>query len=164
MESRVLRILVSLGVPGVALGIFYLLFREFNFTFVKVSDVWTGPIVILFMVLVFGITFYALTLWKPSPKLPPESGVAFSVPKENSPTFRFVIDALAAMDKKTVEYNGFQDKTLESLVISQDILASSIEQAMQMVRGLTRGAVPEYDVSRSSFGGYVVTARVKQFD
>jgi hypothetical protein len=62
MESSVLRVLVSLGVPGVALGIFYLLFRKFNW---RVPEAWVGPAVVLFMVLTSSIVFYALTLWGP---------------------------------------------------------------------------------------------------
>lgn len=65
MESRILRILVSLGVPGVALGIFYLLFRTFKWEFAQVPEGWVGPIVVLFMILVSGVVFYTLTLWRP---------------------------------------------------------------------------------------------------
>jgi hypothetical protein len=70
MEPRVLRVLVSLGVPGVALGIFYLLFRTFNWSFPQVPEAWVGPAVVLFMVLTFAIVFYALTLWRPRPHEP----------------------------------------------------------------------------------------------
>jgi len=66
MESKILRTLVSLGVPGVALGIFYLLFRTFNWSFPQVPESWVGPSVVLFMVLTFAIVFYALTLWRPT--------------------------------------------------------------------------------------------------
>ncbi len=66
METRILRLLVSLGVPGVALGIFYLLFRSFKWEFAQVPAVWVGPIVVLFMVLTTSVVFYALTRWAPS--------------------------------------------------------------------------------------------------
>lgn len=59
------KIFASLGVPGVALGVLYFLFRKFNWNFPRVPKVYVGPIVILFMLLVTGIVFYALTLWAP---------------------------------------------------------------------------------------------------
>lgn len=64
-EIEVFNILVSLGVPGVALGILYFLFRKFSFSFPPVQKRWVGPIVILFMLLISSIVFYTLSLWSP---------------------------------------------------------------------------------------------------
>lgn len=60
------KVFTSLGVPGLALGVFYMLFRKFEWQFSKVPRAWVGPIVILFLVLTAGIIFYALTLWAPT--------------------------------------------------------------------------------------------------
>lgn len=70
MESRILRILVSLGIPGVALGILYLLFRQFHFEFETIPAVYAAWIAALFMLIVGGIIFYSLARWAPaqSPK------------------------------------------------------------------------------------------------
>ncbi len=78
MESKLFRIFVSLGVPGLALGIFYLLFRTFDWTFPIVPSNWVGPIIVLFMLLTSSIVFYALTLWRPrtSPTFSVKSGDA----------------------------------------------------------------------------------------
>jgi hypothetical protein len=65
METKFIRALVGLGIPGVALGIFYLLFKAFSFQFSQVDKSWTGVIVVLFLVIVGGITFYALHRWAP---------------------------------------------------------------------------------------------------
>jgi hypothetical protein len=48
MEARIIRTLVSLGVPGVALGMFYLLLRPFNFQFSPIERTWAAIIAILF--------------------------------------------------------------------------------------------------------------------
>ncbi len=56
MEVSIIRALVVLGVPGVALGIFYLLLRSFNFQFAKVGPEWTAIVAILFLFVVGGIT------------------------------------------------------------------------------------------------------------
>ena len=61
------KVFVSLGVPGLALGVFYMLFRTFSFDFPAVPSKWVGPIIVLFMLLTSSVTFYALSLWSPSP-------------------------------------------------------------------------------------------------
>lgn len=66
MESRIIRILVALGVPGVALGIFYLLLRGFGFDFSRISPGWSAIVAIMFLLLVASVTTYALHLWRPT--------------------------------------------------------------------------------------------------
>lgn len=61
------KVFASLGVPGVALGIFYMLYKKLDFGIPKVRQVWVGPILILFLLLTAGVVFYALTLWAPNP-------------------------------------------------------------------------------------------------
>ena len=65
MTSEIWKLFASLGVPGVALGVLYFLFRRFKWSFPRVPQAYVGPIVILFMLLVTGIVFYALKLWAP---------------------------------------------------------------------------------------------------
>ena len=65
MESRILRTLVTLGVPGVALGVFYLLLRGFGFKFSVITPTWAAIIAVIFLLIVGGITFYALHRWAP---------------------------------------------------------------------------------------------------
>ena len=54
METKFIRVLVALGVPGVALGIFYLLLRGFGFQFETISPTWAAIIAIIFLVIVGG--------------------------------------------------------------------------------------------------------------
>ena len=65
MKSEIWKIFISLGVPGLALGIFYMLFKSFRWDFPKVHKNWVGPLVVLFMVLTFSVVFYTLSLWAP---------------------------------------------------------------------------------------------------
>lgn len=65
MEINILKLVISLGMPGLILGVFYMLFRMFNFKFPIVPKAWVGPIIVIFMLIVGLITFYALTLWAP---------------------------------------------------------------------------------------------------
>ncbi len=64
MEDKIIKSLKSLGIPGIGLGIFYLLFDRFNWSFPQVPAVWTGPIVVLFLVLVFFITYKVIDVWE----------------------------------------------------------------------------------------------------
>ena len=80
MESKLFKMFVSLGVPGLALGVFYMLFKKFDWNFTNVPPEWVGPIIILFMILTTGIIFYTLSLWKP------RSAPAYSVADGNQVT------------------------------------------------------------------------------
>ncbi|MCK4831021.1 hypothetical protein KA005_85715 [bacterium] len=68
MESKIIKTLVVLGVPGVALGVFYLLLRQFNFQFDIISPSWAAIIAILFLLTVAAITLYAIHRWAPESK------------------------------------------------------------------------------------------------
>jgi hypothetical protein len=65
MESRVLKALVVLGVPGVALGVFYLLLRQFGFSFSTIGAGASAGIAVLFLVIVGGVILFALHRWAP---------------------------------------------------------------------------------------------------
>jgi hypothetical protein len=64
------KIFASLGVPGLALGVFYMLFRTFKFPMPAVPKNWAGPIVVLFLLLVAGLTLFALQKFAPGPSEP----------------------------------------------------------------------------------------------
>ncbi len=58
MEMKFIRPLIALGVPGVALGVFYLLLRSFNFRFSEIDGTWSAAIAVIFILLVGGITLH----------------------------------------------------------------------------------------------------------
>ncbi|MCI5192620.1 MAG: hypothetical protein D3915_05770 [Candidatus Electrothrix sp. AU1_5] len=66
METSLLEVLVTLGIPGVALGIFYLLLRSFKVRFDIISSTWAAIIAIVFLLVVGGITFYGLQRFSPN--------------------------------------------------------------------------------------------------
>lgn len=59
------KVFVSLGVPGLALGVFYMLLKQFEWKFSAVPRKWVAPIVVLFLVLTSALVFTALVLWAP---------------------------------------------------------------------------------------------------
>ena len=83
MESKLFKVFASLGVPGLALGVFYMLFRVFDWQFPIVPTIWVGPIIILFMLLTSGIVFYTLSLWRPTNFFPDGISNVFFVNLKN---------------------------------------------------------------------------------
>jgi hypothetical protein len=65
MDQKIIKSLIVLGVPGVALGVFLLLMKSFSFNFSEIPPVLSGVIAILFLVLVGGVTVFALHRWSP---------------------------------------------------------------------------------------------------
>ena len=65
MELKYLRPLIALGVPGVGLGIFYLLLRGFKFEFSTIPPIFSGIIAIVFLVVITIITIFALHRFAP---------------------------------------------------------------------------------------------------
>jgi hypothetical protein len=99
MEPRFIRSLVVLGVPGAALGVMYLLLRRFNFQFSTVDPTWTAIIVILFLVIVGVITWYALHKWAPLRK---DNGITegegYQLPTLSEEAKRLLIEVLKDAD------------------------------------------------------------------
>ncbi len=60
MEPDIWRIFVSLGVPGLALGVLYMLFRQFKWQFPIVPHAWVGPIIVLFIAVTGALVYSAL--------------------------------------------------------------------------------------------------------
>ena len=65
MEVKLIRRLIVLGVPGVALGFFYLLLRTFDFEFQTVGPAWSALVAIVFLLIAGRVTSNALRLWAP---------------------------------------------------------------------------------------------------
>jgi len=66
MEAKILKSLAVLGVPGVALGLFYLLFRTFNFRFGVIGPTGAAIIAVIFVVTVGGVVVFALHRYAPA--------------------------------------------------------------------------------------------------
>lgn len=59
-------VFANLGIPGLALGVFYMLFRKYNWHFPTVPRSWTGPIIIMVIVAITGVVVLAMLLWAPA--------------------------------------------------------------------------------------------------
>jgi hypothetical protein len=64
-ETKLIKVLTVLGVPGVALGVFYLLLKDFSFSFSEVPPSLSALIAILFIAVVGSVAIYALHRWSP---------------------------------------------------------------------------------------------------
>lgn len=73
MEYKIWKMFISLGVPGLALGIFYMLYNTFDWQLERLPITWVVTIIVLFMILTFTITYRVLTLWSPESKVEKES-------------------------------------------------------------------------------------------
>ena len=49
MEARILRVVAALGIPGIALGVFYLLLRQFGFEFSLIAPGASAAIAVFFL-------------------------------------------------------------------------------------------------------------------
>lgn len=63
------QIAAGLGVPGFALAVLLTLLKRMDFKFPMVPRSWTGPIVVLFLLIVATVTIVALILFSPSRSL-----------------------------------------------------------------------------------------------
>jgi hypothetical protein len=100
MDAWSLRIFASLGIPGIVIGVFYLLLRRFNFQFATIGPAESAAIVVLFLLIVAGVTVFAL--WHVLPSKPSaakvgelrpdrtqdDSSPSSAPPNEMSPVFR----------------------------------------------------------------------------
>jgi hypothetical protein len=66
MPEEVWKIFVGLGVPGLALGIFYALLRVFSWDLSILNPILQVGLAVLFLLIVSGITLIALRLWRPN--------------------------------------------------------------------------------------------------
>lgn len=64
-EITMLKIFVTFGIPGLVLGVFFLIFRSFHWDFPKVPKQWVGPIIVIYLLLATIIIWHTLRLWSP---------------------------------------------------------------------------------------------------
>lgn len=133
MESKIIKTLAVLGIPGVALGIFYLLFKKFEFSFSVVNPAWTAAIVVLFIMATTAITFFALHRWSPSKEAKQqksEQEIVFQV-KEEIVTYQSRMTSLGQDVVKinahthplgvAAEYHWVNQKYPEATIIEQSL-------------------------------------------
>ena len=75
MPEGVWKIFISLGVPGLALGVFYALLRVFSWDLSSLNPIIQVGLVILFLLIVAVITLMALRMWRPNPQMRSKSSV-----------------------------------------------------------------------------------------
>lgn len=145
MENKILRVAATLGVPGLALAVMYLLLKSFGFNFSTIDPTMSAAIAIIFLILVGGITAYALHLWRPHRPIPATEVKV--MPSENRDKFldsyrAFEIALVSINDKnpqdgtKAVQYaiNFFGDVAREFYIRNQKVLRTSeLERLLSVI-------------------------------
>lgn len=76
METKLIKSLAPMGMPGISLGLLYLLLVSFDFSFSTVSPVWSAIIIITIIIIFSFLTFYSLLYLKPKAELQLETNVS----------------------------------------------------------------------------------------
>ncbi len=69
MDTKFIKPLIALGIPGVSLGIFYLLYKNLDIQLSQIDSTWSAIIAILFLVLVSSTTIFSLKHFSPEKKV-----------------------------------------------------------------------------------------------
>lgn len=136
MESKILRALAVLGVPGVALGVFYLLLKQFGFEFSKIGPVASAVIVIVFLFLVGGITFFALHLWSPKKIKPIDRN--YSHTQNSNDNYQKKIPSIEMLKEMIYELSNTNRRLLIEMAKSPDgqyIGDLSLNESLNLTRG-----------------------------
>lgn len=115
-----------------------MLFRNFKWKFPSVAQSWVGPIIILFMIIVGSITFYALTLWAPKyePMRPRENQSADTIEHNMvgekillPPNRQFPGSSVADEKQGVPKVFGSRTAHPNEQRVAQDTISTSKEQA-----------------------------------
>lgn len=122
-EIELWKVFSSLGIPGLALGVLYLLYKAFDWKLPQVPKIWVGPLMLVFLLIVGGIVFFALHKFGPNDK----SGTAG------------VTEQTPIMDKCLPGTIQFHRKILSN--VSNDICsqAKSVKNIVERSPGLVTG-------------------------
>jgi hypothetical protein len=156
MDIKYWKAFAALGVPGLALGIFYKLYQKFDWPLKNIPTDRMFILVLVFMGIIAAVVLFALFLWRPrspEPLKPPDS-IAVSVPK--GWTFKHAAQSIAS--RHIVTFVGFSAAELAVTMQSRDFVASSAVEALRQIRTLANGKLPAYEVELASSGQ--VTLRV----
>lgn len=154
MDPKFWKAAVGLGVPGLALAVFYQLYQKLDWPLAKIPPDKMFLLVLVFMVIVAVVVLFALFLYRPqAPKqIPAANGISVSVPKNWK--FKAIVETLAG--QRLVEFHGFTDKELAAAVQSRDFVAPNDIEILRQVQKLTDGKVRIYDVEKSASGTYIL--------
>ena len=152
METKFWKLLVRLGVPGVALGIFYKLYDKFDWPLKDLPPNLVFILILVFMGLIFVITLVSLFLWHKSPEIKTTStDVSIGIPKDCS----FQVAAKAIAGDKLISFEGFSERELSSPLQSRQLTAPSAEHLIGKLRDVATRKVRPFAVTIGPNGSYV---------
>ena len=155
MEIKFWKTLAGLGLPGVALGVFYKLYDKFDWPLAKIPPDKMFILVLFFMAIVAAVVLCALFLWRPrsgSTHAQVKNTFSMSIPK----AWKFKATADKIAGKSVVEFIGFTDAELGASMQAKDLEAPNEIEALRLIHALTDGKVRRYQVDQTSAGKYVL--------
>lgn len=157
MESRFWKAAAGLGVPGLALAVFYRLYQQLDWPLAQIPPDRMFILVLAFMLIVATVVVVALVVYRP--RAPQQNaaqdGIAVSVPKNWR--FKAIVETLA--NKRLVEFRGFTKEELSAPVRSRDFVAPNEIGILRQIQALTDGKVRPYEVAQSGSGTFVLQVR-----
>jgi hypothetical protein len=135
MDSKLLKGLVVLGVPGVAIGAFYLLLRTFAFKFSEIGATWAAIIAIVFLIVVGVIVAFALHRFAPPAAKTQDDGQRRKTERAESRKEDWLQEALDHADAVLQRINAAR-----SVAIQQGGLLDPEQVQIAILKALT----PEY--------------------
>ena len=82
MDVKYWKALAALGVPGVALGLFYKLYDKLDWPLASLPPEQVFTLALVFMLLIAAVVFFTLFLWRPRPEVKTTSNaVSINIPK-----------------------------------------------------------------------------------
>ncbi|KQV84558.1 hypothetical protein [Rhizobacter sp. Root1221] len=152
MDIKYWKALAGLGIPGVALGLFYKLYDKFDWPLARLAPELVFVLILVFMLLISAVVFFALFLWRPRPEVKTTStGVSISIPKNC--TLRAAATVVAR--DRLIAFEGFSENELSSPLEPRQLTAATPEYLIEQLGRIATRNVRSYRVSVASAGNYV---------
>lgn len=152
MDIKYWKAVAALGIPGLALGAFYKLYDKFDWPLNHLPPELVFWLVLVFMVLIAAVVFFALFLWRPKPEVKVTDGHAsITFPKGCT----FAVAARAIAGDRLVTLEGFTKDELESPVQARQITATDVTALIGLLSQITTRKVRPYHVSVAASGTYI---------
>jgi hypothetical protein len=152
MDVKFWKALAALGVPGVALGLFYRLYDKFDWPLKSLPPDLVFILILVFMALIAAVVILTLFLWRPRPEVKSTStAVSINVPK--GCTFQIAAKAIAS--DRLIDFEGFTAKELSSPLNPRSVSASSPEHLIAQLRQIASRQIRPYTVTIAASGSYL---------
>ena len=151
MDEKYWKALAKLGIPGVALGVFYKLYDKFDWPLKTLPADLVFILALVSLFLIAAVVIVALMdRSKPEVKIS-SNAVSINIPKNCS--FRAAANAIAG--DRIVNFEGFSENELSIHLQSWQVTASSPENLITQLRQIASHNIRPYTVTLAATGGYI---------